>query len=182
MVELRGPRVRLRGWRAEDRAPFAALNADPQVMRHFPAPLTRAESDAMADRIDAHIAAHGWGLWALEVPQIGFAGFVGLAPVTIALPGIDAQAHEIGWRLAAAAWGQGYATEAARLALAHAFGPLGWPRVVSFTAVTNQASQRVMQRIGLERLGHFDHPRLPVGHPLRPHVLYGAFAPGSRPS
>jgi RimJ/RimL family protein N-acetyltransferase len=179
-VELYGERVLLRRWRAEDRRPFAALNADPLVMRHFPARLARRDSDAMVERIEAHLAQHGWGLWALEVPEFGFAGFVGLAPVTIDLPGIDAPVREIGWRLLRAAWGRGYASEAAQLALAHAWGPLGWPRIVSYTAVSNTASQRVMRRIGLAELGHFEHPRIAPGHPVRPHVVYGALAPGSK--
>jgi RimJ/RimL family protein N-acetyltransferase len=181
-MELRGERVLLRRWRDADRRPFAALNADPQVMRHFPARLSRAQSDGLVDRIEAHHAEHGWGLWALEVPELGFAGFVGLAPVSIPLPGIDEPVREVGWRLMRAAWGQGYASEAAQLALGHAWRTLGWPRIVSYTAVSNEASRRVMRRIGLAELGHFDHPRVPEGHPVRPHVVYGAFAPGSKAS
>lgn len=177
---LHGTRVRLRQWTDADLAPFAAMNADADVMYHFIARLSRDESDAMARRIRDHIDTHGFGLWALDVQGIGFAGFVGISPkVPFELPaaGIVAQPHEIGWRLAKAAWGHGHATEAALLALRHGFKVLGLPQIVSFTAVTNTASQAVMQRIGLVRRGEFDHPRLAQGHPLRRHVPYAQDAP-----
>ena len=178
-VELVGARVRLRAWRADDRAPFAALNADPEVMRHFVAPLTREASDAWAERIEAWMAAHGWGQWALQTPELAFAGFVGLSTVPghIPLPAaLPRPVHEIGWRLARGAWGRGYASEAAWLVLAHARQVLGAP-VVSYTASVNGPSQRVMQRIGLVEVARFEHPRIPEGHALRAHVLY-AEAPG----
>lgn len=169
--ELRGERVLLRGWRPEDREPFAALNADPEVMRYFPKLLDRAESDAMADRIEACFETQDFGLWALEFPgKIPFAGFSGLWPAHPEVP--CAPAIEIGWRLARTAWGLGYATEGARLSLAHAFDVCGLKEVVSFTAVLNVRSQAVMQRIGLVFTGTFDHPMVPEGNPLRPHVLY----------
>jgi len=163
----------LRQWRAADRAPFAAMNADPVVMAYFPAPLTRAESDAFADAIEAHHRVHGFGLWALELPGVApFAGFVGLS-----VPGFTAPftpCVEIGWRLAAAHWGRGYATEAARAVLAHAWDVVGLDEVVSFTTAGNDRSRAVMTRIGMrhDRAADFDHPRLVAGHPLRPHVLY----------
>ena len=142
MTELRTGRLLLRRWRDEDRVPFAALNADPVVMEHFPALLTREQSDALVDRIEAHFDEHGYGLWALEV----------------------------GWRLARSAWGHGYATEAATAALARGLQEVD--SVVSTTALTNVRSQRVMERLGMRRELEFDHPRVPAGHPLRPHVLY----------
>ena len=176
---LRGPRVVLRAWADSDLAPFAALNADPEVMRHLSKRLSADESDAMVERIRAHFAAHGFGLWAIDVPDIGFAGFVGLAQVPFELDaaGIVAHPHEIGWRLARAAWGRGYATEGARLALAHAFEMAGLPQVVSFTALANVASQAVMRRIALTRRGEFDHPRMASDHPLRRQVLYALESP-----
>jgi len=180
MTTLQGERVTLRPWRASDLAPFAALNDDPAVIEHLSGRLTRDESDALAGRIGEHIAQRGFGLWALDVPQLGFAGFVGLSapvPFELGLPGIAPHPHEIGWRLARAAWGQGYATEAATLALRHAFGPLRLAQVVSFTVPANRASQAVMQRIGLTLRGEFDHPRFAAGHRLRRHVLYAADAP-----
>jgi RimJ/RimL family protein N-acetyltransferase len=175
---LRGERVMLRPWRADDLAPFARMNADARVMRHFPAPLDRAASDALAGRAQARLDAHGWGLWALQTPALDFAGFVGLNPVNfvIPVPGIEAEPREIGWRLSPEAWGQGYASEGARLAMAHAFDALGWTQLLSFTALGNLRSQALMRRIGLEEFGHFDHPRIDPGHPLRRHVLFAGRA------
>jgi RimJ/RimL family protein N-acetyltransferase len=118
--ELRTERLLLRRWRETDREPFAALNADPEVMEHFPGPMAREESDTFVDRIETHFAEHGFGLWAVEVVSTGsFAGFVGLA-----VPRFQAHftpAVEVGWRLARQRWGNGYATEAARAALAFGF-------------------------------------------------------------
>ena len=182
-VTLHGPRITLRPWVDSDLAPFAALNADPEVMRHFPAPLGTAESDAMAGRIRAHFAQHGWGLWALQAPGCSFAGFVGLAtvPFTLPVPGYgEARAPhlEIGWRLARHAWGQGWASEGAALALDFALRVLRRPQVLSFTAHSNTRSAAVMQRIGLQLVAGFDHPRLAIGHPLRRHVLYASVGDG----
>lgn len=183
VATLRGERVVLRDWTDADFAPFAALNADPDVMRHLTKRLTPDESDAYARRIRDHLATHGFGLWALDVPAtpdaMRFAGFVGLTRVPFGLPvaGLAAEPIEIGWRLARDAWGRGYATEAARLALRHAFEVLAVPQVVSFTALVNVASQAVMSRIGLTRFAEFDHPRLEPGHALRRHVLFAQDAP-----
>ena len=149
------------------------MNADPRVMEHFPAALSRVESDALAARIDEHFAGHGFGLWAVEIPGVApFAGFVGLS-----VPGF--QAHftpcvEVGWRLAADHWGGGYATEGARAALAFGFDALELDEIVSFTTAGNLPSRRVMHRIGMrhDTGDDFDHPALPDGHPLRRHVLY----------
>ena len=173
-AELRGPRVVLRRWVDADRSPFAALNADPEVMLRMNKPLDRAESDAHVERIRAHFDAHGFGLWALDVPGLGFAGFVGVAQAPFAIPfaGLAEPAFEIGWRLARAAWGRGYATEAATLALRHAFEVARLPQVVSFTALDNAPSIAVMERIGLARRGEFDHPRLAPTHRSHRHVLY----------
>ena len=173
--ELRTGRTVLRQWRDEDREPFADLNADPEVMEHFPKALTRTESDAFVDRIRAGMAERGWGLWAVEVTSTNdFAGFVGLNPVTFEAP--FTPAVEIGWRLARSYWGQGIATEAARAVLYYAFGTLGLDEVVSFTSTTNLRSQRVMQKLGMHHdpVEDFDHPSLALGHRLRRHVLYRA--------
>lgn len=168
--EVRTDRILMRRWRDADREPFAAMNADPQVMRHFPAPLDRAASDTFLDRIEARFEEQGYGLWALEVVDgPGFVGFTGLNPMPDGVPG--AGGVEVGWRLARSAWGNGYATEAARAALDVARAA-GLTEVWSMTAVTNLPSQAVMRRIGLRRHGTFEHPAVPVGHPVRPHVVY----------
>ena len=177
-VEGGGPilttaRLRLRQWREEDLAPFAALNADPQVMEFFPKVLTRAESDVVAGRIRDHFARHGFGLWAVEAPGVvDFMGFVGLA-----VPSFEAHftpCVEIGWRLAREHWGHGYATEAATAALAFGFGDRALEEIVAFTVPANIPSRRVMGRLGMRRLpiDDFAHPAIADGHPLRSHVLY----------
>jgi len=170
---LETPRLWLRRWRDADRAPFAELNADPEVMRHFPSTLDRAASDTMAARIEASFATNGFGLYAVEVkggsPFIGFVGLSRVRPPNPAAPAV-----EIGWRLARRAWGRGYASEAAQACLNLAFDQLGENEVVSFTAVDNAPSRAVMTRIGLSHAPErdFDHPALDVGHRLRRHVLY----------
>jgi RimJ/RimL family protein N-acetyltransferase len=172
-MELSTPRLVLRQWRDSDREPFAALNADPEVMEHFPAVFSREESDARVDRYAAGIAERGWGIWAAQTATTGeFIGFVGLNPVPAELP--FAPGVEIGWRLARRYWGQGLATEAATVALEYALGPLGLEEVVAFTAATNVRSQRVMQKLGMthDPLDDFDHPAVADGHRLRRHVLY----------
>jgi len=170
---MAGGRLRLRRWRDEDREPFAAMNADPRVMEFFAKPLNRTESDALVDRIEAHFGEHGFGLWAVEVPGVAaFVGFTGLSMARFSAP--FTPCIEVGWRLAATHWGRGYATEAARLALDHGFGPTGLTEIVSFTSATNLRSRAVMERLGMRRdpADDFDHPSLPEAHPLRRHVLY----------
>jgi len=142
-------------------------------MRHFPNSLSRAESDAQAGRIRSAMASRGWGFWAVECPGTApFIGFTGLS-----VPGFDAPftpCVEIGWRLARAFWGQGYASEAARAALAYGFGTLGLTEILAFTARGNARSIAVMRRIGMtyDQADDFLHPLLPEGHPVRPHVLF----------
>jgi RimJ/RimL family protein N-acetyltransferase len=164
-------RLLMRRWRESDREPFAALNRDPETMRFFPAPLDRAASDALIDRIEARFDQLGYGLWALEVTETGeFIGFTGLSPMPQNVPG--AGGVEVGWRLARHAWHRGYATEAARAALGIAFDDLGLPEIWSMTAVLNVPSQAVMRRLGLTEVARFDHPNVPAGHTLQPHVTY----------
>ncbi|MBM4243853.1 MAG: GNAT family N-acetyltransferase [Deltaproteobacteria bacterium] len=178
---MRTDRLRLRRWRSGDRAPFAALNADPRVTEFLPGPLSRAASDALAERIEAHFATHGFGPWAVEVPgEIPFAGFVGLAVPGFAAP--FTPCVEVLWRLAPACWGRGYATEGARAALDFGFAHAGQAAIVSFTVPANVRSRAVMERLGMthDPADDFDHPELPEGHPLRRHVLYRARRTGAR--
>jgi RimJ/RimL family protein N-acetyltransferase len=171
-ITLRTKRLVMRPWRQQDRAAFAALTADPRVMEWFPALMTSAESDALVDRIEMQFRETGWGLWAVEIPGADpFIGFVGLNPSdsTLGYPSV-----EIGWRLAAEHWGNGYAPEAALEALRFGFEELHLDEIVSFTSVGNAKSRRVMTKIGMTRNPEddFDHPRLPKTSPLSRHVLY----------
>jgi len=168
---IRTDRLLMRRWLDSDREPFAALNADPEVMRYFPSPLDRAASDALADRIETRFDELGYGLWALAITETGeFIGFTGLNPMPDDVPG--AGGVEVGWRLAKRAWHRGYATEAARAALTVAFDGVGLSEIWSMTAVLNEPSRAVMRRLGLTWVASFDHPKVPAGHPLRPHVTY----------
>jgi ribosomal-protein-alanine N-acetyltransferase len=170
---LRTERLVLRRWRDGDLEPFAALNADPAVMERLPGTLTRAESDAVVERIEATFDERGFGLWAVEVcdgpPCIGFVG--------LSSPGFDAPftpCVEVGWRLARGAWGHGYATEAARAAIADGFTRCGLDEIVSFTTPGHTRSRGVMERLGMthDPADDFGHPRFPEGHRLHQHVLY----------
>jgi RimJ/RimL family protein N-acetyltransferase len=176
---IRTDRLLMRRWRDSDRAPFAALNGDPETMKFFPETLDRAASDAFADRIEARFDQQGYGLWALEIADTGqFIGFTGLSPIPDDIPG--AGGTEIGWRLARHAWHHGYATEAARAVVTIAFDGAGLPEIWSFTSVLNEPSAAVMRRIGMTEVARFEHARIPAGHPLRPHVLYHLSRPQAR--
>lgn len=172
LIEFDTERLRLRQWCAADRNPFAVLNADPRVMEFYPAPLSRAESDALANRCQALIAERGWGFWAVEtIDTQEFVGFVGLHTPVPELP--FSPCVEIGWRLAAKHWGKGFATEAARGALRIGFEQLGLPEIVSFASVGNIRSRAVMDRLGMRQTEEmFEHPAIPEGSALRQHCLY----------
>ncbi len=179
MIYLETDRIVLRDWSGDDLEPFAAMNADERVMEFYPAIIGREDSDALAMRLQQDIDAIGFGLYALEVKSTGnFIGYVGISEVRF--PADFAPALEIGWRLSAQSWGHGYATEAARACMAHAFSKFEFPDLVSFTTHRNKKSIAVMERIGMQRnpADDFEHPNLPAGHPLRPHVLYRIENPG----
>jgi RimJ/RimL family protein N-acetyltransferase len=170
---LRSRRLILRPWRDSDLSGIVRMNADPRVMEFMPARLDQAASQAMMTRLQTAIDAQGFGFWAVEVPGVAdFIGFVGLNRPGFAAPFMPCV--EIGWRLIHEHWGHGFATEAAQAALRFGFTDLGLPEIVSFTAILNERSQRVMRRLGMRhyRAEDFDHPALPPGDPLRRHVLY----------
>ncbi len=173
---LETSRLRLRGWQPGDRDLLVAINADSRVMEFFPKVATPAESDALLERIQNHFVTHGYGFWAVE-RRGGFAdtagdfiGFIGLAVVNFEAS--FTPAIEVGWRLMADHWGKGLATEGARAALNFGFETLKLDKIVSFTALQNQRSRRVMEKLGMQYRGTFEHPKLAIGHPLRLHCLY----------
>jgi RimJ/RimL family protein N-acetyltransferase len=171
--ELRTGRLLLRRWRAEDLGEFAAINGDSAVMEHFPETLTREQTGETIERMEAGFERDGYGFWAVEVSATGsLAGFVGLSPVSEAMP--FAPAVEAGWRLGHEHWGQGIAREAAEAALDYGFGSLGLGEIVAFTALGNRPSRRLMERLGMrhDQGSDFDHPSLEAGHYLTAHVLY----------
>lgn len=167
VTELTTERLVLRGWRDSDREAFHAMNADPQVMATIGPVMTRAQSDAFVNRIIEHFTEHGYGVWCVELEgePVGYTGFM--------VPWFRAGV-EIGWRIRSEFWGRGIAPEAARECIRHGFADLDFDEVISFTAVINTNSRRVMEKIGLVRdpAADFDHPSVPEGNPLRPHVLY----------
>ena len=186
IIELDTERLRLRQWRASDLGPFAEMNADPRVMEFFPARLDRQASDALAKRIETKIAERWWGLWAAELRASGeFIGFIGLQPPFAQMP--FSPCVEVGWRLALAYWGKGFATEGARAALRFGFEKLGLDEIVSFTVPANVRSRAVMKRLGMQedKAGAFEHPAIAPGSPLRLHCLYrlrlGRAVEGHRP-
>lgn len=170
---IRTKRLLLRRWQSEDAIAFAKMNADSRVMEYFPNVLAQDSSDAMVSRIQQQFEEHGFGLWAVEISdRVPFAGFVGLM-----VPKFEAHftpCVEIGWRLAAEVWGQGYATEGADAVLEFAFASLGVPEVVAMTTVKNQRSRRVMEKLGMtySSADDFEHPLIPKGDRVAPHVLY----------
>jgi RimJ/RimL family protein N-acetyltransferase len=172
-ISLKSKRLVLREWRDEDLAAFARLCENPVVMEYLLPMKDRAAMDAIAQRIRDHFAENGFGYWAVELPGTSsFIGMVGLVPVTYAAH--FTPAVEIGWRIDPAHWGQGYATEAAALALDDGFDRLKLQEIVALTVPTNSRSRRVMERLGMTRseADDFDHPLVPDGHSLKGHVLY----------
>ena len=181
MGEIVTDRLLLRELREGDLDPIAAMNADPRVMEYFPSTLSRAENDAFAGRVREHLTKHGFSFWVVESRADGqFLGLTGLLrPRFVAhfTPCV-----EIGWRFAAAHWGKGYATEAAKASLRFGFDRLGLSEIVAYTVPQNQRSRRVMEKLGMSRSSadDFDHPSVPEHHPLRRHVLYRLRRPISR--
>lgn len=172
MHELKTDRLRLRQWQDQDSIAFAKMNADPRVMAHYPKPYTRSESDSLMARFRDAIESDSFAPWAVErLDSVEFIGYVGLSKFTHGLP--FAPCVEVSWRLLADEWGNGFATEGAKASLDYGFEVLGLDEIVSMTATTNTASERVMQKSGLLKKGdNFMHPKVPNGHRLQEHVLY----------
>ena len=172
-ARLQTARLRLRRWRDDDLDAFTALNADPQVMAQFPAALSPAESAYVLEQIESGFERNGFGIWAIEtLADDTFIGLAGISVVPFEAP--FTPAVEVGWRLLPAAWGHGYATEAANAALGYGFGPGKLPEIVAFASATNGRSIAVMRRLGMrhDEHGDFKHPLMDAEHPLAPHVLY----------
>lgn len=170
---IKTKRLLLRPWQKKDLKPFCQINTDKRVMEYFPKTLTPEESNHFAKKISIQIEQVGWGLWAVEVPEIAsFIGFIGLSPVSFTSH--FTPAVEIGWRLAYPYWGHGYATEGALAALKFGFETLYLPEIVSFTAKQNKRSIKVMKKIGMHHniADDFHHPKLTLDHRLSKHVLY----------
>ncbi len=173
MTLLHTQRLILRPWRPSDLFPFAQINADPQVMEFYPETLSQIQSDALAEKIQKDFAERGYGFWAVEVPGVSdFIGYIGLNYWNLEAP--FAPCIDIGWRLGSPYWGKGYATEGAKAALHHGFEILKFPEIVSMATIKNIRSHRVMQRLGMtnDPAENFQHPKLPLGHPLSWRVLY----------
>ncbi len=173
MKHLETDRIILREWEEKDFEPFMRLNADPLIMEYFPRVLDEARSKHLFKHFQEHFKKHGYGLYALEnKTNHEFMGFVGLNNIDFDAP--FTPATEIAWRLDYGYWGKGYATEAARAVLAHAFGKLKLDEVVAHAVYDNDRAVHVMEKLGMKRdpKGDFAYPKLPKGHPLGQHLLY----------
>jgi RimJ/RimL family protein N-acetyltransferase len=175
LFQLETPRLTLRRWQESDRAPFAAMNADPGVMRYFAAPYTRAESDEAIDRYLAAFNRVGYSFFAATLRSTGeFVGTIGLQIMRVVVPNLPQPAVEIGWRLTQASQGKGLATEGATATVNLAFGELGLNEIVAITAILNRPSRRVMEKLGMNHRPEldFNNPRVPMGHQYERHTLY----------
>jgi len=171
MIYIETPRLLLRDWQEGDIEPFARMNCNPQVMKYFLKPLTADESLDFYYRIQTEFLEYGYGLYAMERSDTGdFIGYTGFHNIPFNVdfaPGV-----EIGWRIRYEDWNKGYATEAATACVKYAKYHLPFTTIYSFTSVPNKASERIMQKIGMENAGTFLHPVVPDGHPLKEHILY----------
>lgn len=164
-------RLGFRRWEEKDRQPFETMSADLDVMRYFPKLLSKEEAERLISRFEVHMDKKGYTMWAVERKIDGvFIGFIGLLEITMEIEGQGSA--EIGWRLHKHFWKQGYAVEGALACITYAFGPLEMNQVYSFTSTINHASEKVMQRIGMMKIGEFEHPKMDDNSPLKKHVLY----------
>jgi RimJ/RimL family protein N-acetyltransferase len=152
-------RLGFRNWSGKDLTEFSKLNADLEVMEHFPKPLTEKETADFIDRLKKHYADNGFNYFATEVLDSGeFIGFIGLAFKdfkTEFTPAVD-----IGWRLKKSSWGNGYATEGASRCLEFGFNQLNLEKIIATCTEKNVKSENVMKKIGMGKIGNFKHPLL----------------------
>ena len=168
---FQSPRLGFRNWSKDDIDPFAELNADPEVMTYFPRPFTFDETRNSVLRFQKYYTDYGYTFYAVDrLDTAEFIGFIGMIHQTF--ESFFTPCVEIGWRLKRPVWGKGYATEGAKACLNYGFDALGFSEIYSITAIPNLRSERVMQRIGMEKIGEFDHPSIEDGHPLERHVIY----------
>ena len=181
-LQLATPRLLLRPWQDRDRAPFAAMNADPIVMTYFAAPMTLEESNEAIARYNMQLARDGFTMFAAEQTTTGqLIGIIGMQTMHTIVPNLPQPAVEIGWRLRRESQGQGLATEGARVVIDHAFNQLHLPELNAITASGNAASRHVMHKLGMTHRPNldFDHPGMPAGHPHQRHVLYQLLNPNA---
>jgi [ribosomal protein S5]-alanine N-acetyltransferase len=168
---IKTQRLGLRKWQESDLEPLFAMNQDEQVMRYFPNILSQIDTEQMFNRLNLHFEEYGYGLFAVDKLEAQeFIGFIGLTH-----PRFEAfftPCVEIGWRLKSSEWNKGYATEGALACLEYGFNVLKLPKIYSFTSVLNTLSENVMKKIGMKKIGEFDHPNLEKGHRLSSHVIY----------
>ena len=167
-------RLLLRPWQPADRAPWATINADPEVRRYYwPALLTPEESDSIIVACERELLAQGFGFVAVERrSDHALVGGVGFSWTDTEIP--RGRQIEIGWIFARPYWGQGLAFEAATACLAWAPGRIPTQQVIGYTSAVNTPSRRLMEKLGMRHdpADDFDDVTVPEGNPLRPHVLY----------
>lgn len=170
-IDIETERLLLRRWQEQDLEVFIHMNQDAEVMRYFPNTQDTAQTVQFYEKIVQEFAEYGYGLYAAEEKSSGkFIGFIGFHRADLAVD--FCPCIEIGWRLDKQYWGRGYATEGAKACLKHGFEKLCFDQVYSFTSIENIASQRVMQKLGLQLKQYFAHPQVPENHSLKPHVCY----------
>lgn len=164
-------RLGFRTWRDSDREAFSDLSSDSEIMKYYTNLLNEEESNDLIDRFKTHMAAKGFGAWAVEIKETGeFIGCIGF--LTVVFDAKFAPCVEIGWKLDKKYWHEGYATEGGLACLEYGFENLGFDTIYSFTASVNQSSINVMKRIGMTYQYEFEHPRVSPDSELKTHVLY----------
>lgn len=169
---FKSKRLGFRNWNKNDLTEFAKINADLEVMEHFPNPLTEKETAEFIMRLKTHYEKNGYNYFATEILESGeLIGFIGLAfqdYKTEFTPAID-----IGWRLKKTAWGKGFATEGAKKCLEFAFNKLNLCNVISTCTERNYKSESVMKKIGMKKIGTYKHPKLKEYPEYQNCICYG---------